>query len=128
MTPHHRRHSNEELCTIDVKVKLFSTYCTPLYTAQLWWNYTKSAYQKLKVAYNDALRMLLNIPRRASASEMFAWCNLPGIDALIRKLIFSFMNRLEKSDNTVVKGLIDIFISDVKFCSRIWKHWYSCLY
>ena len=26
------------MCAMDVKVKLFNTYCSPMYTAQLWWN------------------------------------------------------------------------------------------
>ena len=28
------------MCSMDVKVKLFNTYCSPMYTAQLWWNHT----------------------------------------------------------------------------------------
>ncbi len=26
------------MCSLDVKLKLFKTYCTPMYTSQLWWN------------------------------------------------------------------------------------------
>ena len=28
------------MCSMDVKVKLFDTYCSPMYTAQLWWNHS----------------------------------------------------------------------------------------
>ena len=28
------------MCSFSVKLTLFRTYCSPMYTAQLWWNYT----------------------------------------------------------------------------------------
>ena len=58
-------------CSTQVKVALFKAYCTPLYTAHLWSSYKKSSMQKLQVAYNDALRILLKVPRGVSASQMF---------------------------------------------------------
>ena len=33
------------MCSMDVKVKLFNTYCSPMYTAQLWWNHTAYSFQ-----------------------------------------------------------------------------------
>jgi len=38
---------------------LFKAYCTTIYTAHLWSSYKKSSMQKLQVAYNDAMRILL---------------------------------------------------------------------
>ena len=26
------------ICSLSVKLTLFRTYCSPMYTAQLWWN------------------------------------------------------------------------------------------
>ena len=34
----------------------FRAYRTPLYTAHLWCSYSKAKINKIKVAYNDALR------------------------------------------------------------------------
>ena len=82
------------MCNIEVKIQLFRTYCTPLYTAQLWWNYSAAAMRKITVAYNDVLRMLLGVPRHSSASEAFAACGLPTYAATIRRLVYSFMGRL----------------------------------
>ena len=64
------------MCTPGVKLTLFMTYCSPLYTSRLWWNYKLSSIRKLYVAYNNGLRILLNIPRyhngvNYSASQMF---------------------------------------------------------
>ena len=35
------------MCSMDVKVKLFNTYCSPMYTAQLWWNHTAYSFHRL---------------------------------------------------------------------------------
>ncbi len=60
------------ICTPKVKVKLFRTYCTPLYIAHLWFNYCKYNMNRLTVVYNDAMRMLHRLSRCMSAREMFA--------------------------------------------------------
>ena len=38
------------MCTPDIKANLFRTFCTPLYTAQIWWNYRPYSIRKLNVA------------------------------------------------------------------------------
>ena len=35
------------MCSMDVK--LFNTYCSPMYTAQLWWNHTGHSFHRLKL-------------------------------------------------------------------------------
>ena len=39
---------------------------------------------RLKVAYNDSLRMVLGMPRYCSASETFAYTNVPSCQCVIR--------------------------------------------
>ena len=41
------------MCYLGVKLTLFRTYCSPMYTAQLWWNYTKSTITKLQISYHN---------------------------------------------------------------------------
>ena len=41
------------MCSLGVKLTLFRTYCSPMYTAQLWWNYKKSTITKLQIAYHN---------------------------------------------------------------------------
>ena len=41
-----------------------------MYTAHPWRRYRKSSMQKLNVAYNDGMRLLLEEPRCSSASQM----------------------------------------------------------
>ena len=89
-------------CTDDVKMALFRAYCTPLYTAHLWYNYTAAKMKKLQVAYNDAFRILLRYPRWTSASNMFVTNNVPTFHTLIRNL----MCRLEQSKNSAIRHLM----------------------
>ncbi len=51
------------MCTADVKVELFRTFCIPLYTVQIWWNCRLYGIRKLNVGYNDIMRLLLHLPR-----------------------------------------------------------------
>ena len=85
------------MCSMDVKVKLFNTYCSPIYTAQLWWNHTACSFQILNVCYNNILRRLLRRPRFCCASGLFAECGIPNRKAVIRNLIYKFITRLNES-------------------------------
>ena len=40
------------MCSLGVKLTLFRTYCSPMYTAQLWWNYKKCTITKLQISYH----------------------------------------------------------------------------
>ena len=40
-------------CTIDVKMELFSSYCSSLYCCSLWSDYRKASYRKLTVSFNN---------------------------------------------------------------------------
>ena len=63
------------MCIADVKVNMFRTLCTPLYTTQIWWIYS---IRKLNVAYNVIMRLLLRLTRYHSASQLVANIYIPG--------------------------------------------------
>ena len=115
-------------CTYDVKINLFRAYCTPLYTAPLWVNYKKESLHKLKVAYNDCLRILLKKPRSTRASQLFCNMGLTTFMALLRNLTFKFMSRLDCSTNFIIDLMTDPGRSSVKYTSKIWEHWHECLF
>ena len=114
-------------CSNEVKVNLFRAYCTPLYTAPLWVNYKKESLRKLKVAYNDALRILLKEPRGGSASQLFCINRLTTFQALLRNLMYSFKCRLDGSTNKVIQVLVNPRCSVLRYQSKLWMHWYKCL-
>ena len=116
------------VCSDSVKCSLFRTYITPLYTAQLWSNYKYMSMQRLKVAYNDAMRLLLRVPRWHSASQLFVSTRVPTSEALLRQLMFSFMCCLDKSENHILEALVSPLKSCYRFTSKLWRHWCNSLY
>ena len=116
------------MCTEDVKVSLFRAYCTPFYTAQLWCKYRTAKLKKLQVAYNDAFRILLKLPRWTSASSLFVTSNVPTFHAVLRNFMYKLMCRLLESKNKLIIALTDTKQSDTRYSSGLWKHWNRCLY
>ena len=56
-------------CSDIVKAQLFITYCTSVYTIELWTSYTLAALSDTRVQYNDAWRPMFRLPR---------WCRPPN--------------------------------------------------
>ncbi len=96
------------MCTANVKVELFRTFCTPLYTAQIWWNYRLYSIRILNVAYNNIMKLLLCLPTYHSASQLFANIGVPAFQAVLRNLVFKFNTRIDKSDNVIIQELVKI--------------------
>lgn len=94
-------------CTRPVKLTLFKAYCQSFYTCNLWVTYTQRAYNDLKVQYNNALRVLLGLPWRCSASNMFAEARIDSFSAIMRKRCASALNRLRSSTNSILNVFID---------------------
>ena len=78
------------MCTESVKITLFRSFCTSLYTCELWCQYRSESLRKLCVAYNNVFRFLCREPRNCSASHMFVSRGLPTCNMLIRKSILCF--------------------------------------
>ena len=116
------------MCSVPVKISLFRAYCTPLYTAHLWCRYKQGSIRKLTVAYNDSMRLLLRAPRSSSASQMFVSVGVPTCSAVLRGLMYGFMCRASESENNLIAVLANPLCSSVRFSSRLWNHWRSCLY
>ncbi len=112
------------MCSLDVKLTLFHSYCTCFYCPYLWTDYKKSTFTKIRVAFNNVYRRIFSLPRRSSASAMYANNNIDNFETLLRKSTYKFMQRLDKSDNLIVKSIQNSWI--MKF--DIWKPWIKLLY
>ena len=77
------------MCTESVKITLFRSFCTSLYTCELWCQYRSESLRKLCVAYNDVFRCLCREPRNCSASHMFVSRGLPTFVTFVDLLLFS---------------------------------------
>ena len=53
------------------KNTLFRAYCMPMYACQLWSKYTQTSMKRLRVAYNNACRIMHYIPRNRGGARHF---------------------------------------------------------
>ena len=111
-------------CSIDVKCYLFKMYCSNLYCSSFWFDSSKTAMKKIKIAYNNSLRRLLSLPKHNSASEMFVNLNILSFGELLRKFVYSFQSRVIMSDNILLSG---ISYSTAPLYSPIWAWWHTIL-
>ena len=113
------------MCSVDVKLTLFQSFCAPMYTPHLWTKYTNSDIIKLYRAYHNTLKMFLGISKREHTSPICAFFNVRSCPAVIRNFVFRFMVRLRNSSNSIIKA---IYGTSIYYKSSIWKHWRSLLY
>merc|ERR1711888_89792 len=109
-----------------VKLKLFLTYCTQFYCAQVWqFNHLDKAYKKINVAYNNVFRYFLRLPRDAqgrpcSASGMFVGRIIKSFQEIMRNVVYKFQCRLNNSKNELVKSTL---FKNIMCKSKLRKHW-----
>ncbi|KAL0894745.1 hypothetical protein ABMA27_013279 [Loxostege sticticalis] len=77
-------------CTDEAKITLF-----------------KAAYSDLRVQYNNALRVLMGLPRFCSASAMLAEAHVDGFAAIMRKRCAAHLRRMRDSPNSILRALAD---------------------
>ncbi len=112
-------------CSLAVKKFLFRTFFSNIYCNSVWVPLKKSLLHHIKVAYNDACRIVFGRNRRDSASAMFCDLTLCGFNSVRRIAAFSLLRRIAMSDNTIVKAIIN---SNVFTKSSISKEWKSILF
>ena len=113
------------MCSLDVKLELFRSYCSSLYTAHLWTNYTKAVINKLYTAYHNMLKLIVGVSKWEHTRPICVSLKVVYCPALIRKLIYKFIGRLTNSDNDFISAICRM---SVFYRSNIWKHWRSLLY
>ena len=107
-------------CSLSAKKLLIDSYCLNLYCSYLWCKYTKSNIAKLRVAYNNIYRKLLGYSRRDSASAMLAINNVQSFGAKLRKVVYSFRQRINRSENYIVMCLNS---NGWIHSNYMYKHW-----
>ena len=94
------------MCSVPVKLKLFNSYCSSLYTPHLWWNYKTMSVSKLQITFHNILKRNIGLSKYDSTSATCAFTNTQCCQSTIRNLIFKFICRLNKSDNALIKALM----------------------
>jgi len=104
--------------SLHTKCMLFNAYCTPVYGCQLWNIAYRYNYDRLRVAFNDAFRFLLDVPRWTSASSLFVLHRVPTFAAVIRKLTYSLYDCVRNSSNCLL----------IAYRSKLLHKWCKLLY
>ena len=113
------------MCSVEVKLKLFESYCSPMYTPHLWCKYSKTCINKLYVAYHCILKILLGFSKFDSNGLVCTVFNTRSCTAVIRNYVYKFMRRVDLSTNVIIR---DILSSSLLFKSNLRKHWNQLLY
>ena len=74
----------------------------------MWSDYKASTFSKLRVAFNNVYRRVLGLPPWSSASGMYATHNIVHFEALLKKTLYGFVQRLENSFNKIIATLISL--------------------
>ena len=94
-----------------LKYKLTLCYAmlfgSTIYGCQLWCNFCKESFRPnrlgLRVAYKNALRLLLSVPHWSSATELLS---VLSFHALIRKQVIMNENVFDSSNDVQISPLI----------------------
>ena len=110
--------------SLNVKVKLFKTFCCIMYCCQIWSQYKKGTVRKLQVGYNHAFRRIMKYDRTCIASGMFVANDVRSFNEIWRKSLYNFRQRVTKSNNSIVNHVFHF----TRATSTIWKNCDHILY
>ena len=51
------------MCSIGVRLALFRSFCSPMYTSQLWWNYKKCTMKRLHITHHNVFKMSISMSK-----------------------------------------------------------------
>ena len=108
-----------KVCSPEVKIQLFKSYCNTFYCSYLWTCYKVATMTKLRVAFKRVFRYLLNI-KHGSITSFMIQHNCDPIDVTLRKLLNSFRNRLYESKNKIVSSLIESMHFSISLTNCMW--------
>ena len=91
---------------------IFKTYCSSLYCASMWFDCTKTALKRLKIAYNNSLLRVMLLPWRNSATEMFVNLGINSFAEMLRIYMFGLRSRVTTSYNQLLSSLYSAHCSE----------------
>ena len=106
-------------CSTGVKNILFRYFCSSMYGCNLWCSYLSSSLNHIRVAYNNAFRILHNLPRKIHINAIMVQNNIPTFFSLLRKQSANFIRRCILSPNSYIK---QIFSSSCYTSSKFFDH------
>ena len=93
------------LCSLEVKLKLFKSFCICFYDIALWLNYSKTIFGRMKSCYTKCVKSFFNFHKYSSVTEVFMYLGLPLFDTIIHNSRLSLFNRVLRSSNSLVSSI-----------------------
>ena len=90
-------------CNLQVKIRLFQSFCICLYDAALWCNYSTGAIRKLASAYNRCMKTFFGFDKYSSVTNMLMQLGLPSFNTLMHNYRTSFVQHVRMSDNNLIQ-------------------------
>ena len=108
---------------LETMLFLFQCYCKPDYGLALW-NNCKSTKSKIfktfNVAYNKAMKNMLDAPMYSSSHEAASACKLLLLDHHVSFIQCRYAKRIENSSNCIIKSNMS-FLKSGYFFTNIYK-------
>ena len=77
------------MCSLEVKLTLFRAYCSPMYGVQLWWNYKKSALNRLHIAFHNILALFIGTSKYESTILLCTLYDVQCCQSVIRNMVYT---------------------------------------
>jgi len=94
-------------CSLQVKLRLFRSYCICFYDIALWKNVKVCVLNKLKSAYVKCLKLFFNFPKYHSVTDMLLKLGLPSFNTVLHNASWSFLRCLSVCSNRLVRLVCD---------------------
>ena len=78
-------------CSVEVKLKLFKSFCMCFYDIALWMQYSKTIYSRMKSCYIKCVKSFFNFHKYSSVIEVFLYLQLPSFDNVVHNTRVSFV-------------------------------------
>ncbi len=87
---------------IDIKYKLFKSFCMSVYGSPLW-NYSDKVCEAFYVAWRKCIRRLLNVPPKTHCALLNIICDDLPVDVQLHKRFIKFYQSCLKSGNICIQ-------------------------
>jgi len=92
-------------CSMQVKLKLFNSYCLCFYDIALWENFHVSVIGKLASAYVKCLKLFFGFSKYSSVTTMLLQLGVPSFNTVLHNAKLGFYTRLSCSTGAVFDAL-----------------------
>jgi len=89
-------------CSVDVKIRLFRSYCICFIDIALWNRVKQSVFKKLESAYVKCLKIFFKYHKLASVTGILLELGLPSFHTLRHNAEWSFSRRVSVCHNTLL--------------------------